>query len=158
MKAELQNKLFEKYPKIFRQKDLSMKETCMCWGIDCGDGWYALLDCLCFELQNLADNGESTYRYYPFGRFLSELFRNTKLRGRWIKKPLPQIEAIQVKEKFGTLRFYNTGYCEQSEVLIRYAEILSSCTCEVCGSTKDASLTKGFWLKTLCKNCKKEGE
>lgn len=34
MNIELQEKLFEKYPKIFRQKDLSMNETCMCWGIE----------------------------------------------------------------------------------------------------------------------------
>ena len=38
MKAELQNKLFEKYPKIFGQKDLPMTQTAMCWGIDCEIG------------------------------------------------------------------------------------------------------------------------
>lgn len=158
MTLELQNKLFKRYPKIFRQKDLSMKETCMCWGIECDDGWYTLLDCLCFELQKLTDNGESTYKYYPFGRFFSELFKNTKLRGRWIKKSLPQIEVVQVKEKYGTLRFYNRGYCEQSEALIGYAETLSAETCEVCGATRDVSLTEGSWLKTLCKVCKLKEE
>jgi hypothetical protein len=44
MKAELQQKLYEKYPKIFVQKDLPMSQTAMCWGIDCGDGWFWLLD------------------------------------------------------------------------------------------------------------------
>lgn len=158
MKAELQNKLFKRYPKIFIQKDLDMTQTAMCWGIQCGDGWYTLLDCLCFELQNLTDNGENEYKYYPFGRFISELFRNAKLRGRTITKPLPQIVTTTIKEKFGTLRFYHTGYCKQSEALIGYAETLSAETCEVCGATKDVSLTKGSWLKTLCKLCKlKEG-
>lgn len=154
MKKELQDKLFKKYPKIFIQKDLDMTKTAMCWGIQCGDGWYTLLDCLCFELQNLADNGEVTYKCYPFGEFFSELFKNTKLRGRTVNKPLPQIVATTIKEKFGTLRFYNTGYCEQSEALISYAETLSAETCEECGSTGDASLTEGVWLKTLCKRCK----
>jgi len=32
MKLELQNKLFEKYPNIFKNKDLPMNQTCMCWG------------------------------------------------------------------------------------------------------------------------------
>lgn len=158
MKAELQNKLFEKYPKIFVQKDLSMKETSMCWGIDCGDGWYTLLDCLCFELQKLTDNGEDTYNYYPFGKFFANLFRNGKLMGRWTKKSLPQIEATQIKEKFGTLRFYNSGHCKQAEVLISYAETLSAQTCEICGATKNVSLTESMCLKILCENCKiKEG-
>ena len=34
MKKELQDKLYNDFPKIFKQKDLSMKETCMCWGIE----------------------------------------------------------------------------------------------------------------------------
>jgi hypothetical protein len=51
MDRELQQKLFDKYPKIFRQKDLSMQETAMCWGIACGNGWYDLIDALCEEIQ-----------------------------------------------------------------------------------------------------------
>ena len=154
MNQDLTNKLLKRYPKIFIQHTLPCTETAMCWLFQCGDGWYTLLDCLCFELQNLADNGESTYKYYPFGRFFANLFRNPKLMGRTVNKPLPQIVATTIKEKFGTLRFYNTGYCEQSEALISYAETLSAETCEECGSTGDASLTEGVWLKTLCKRCK----
>ena len=79
MKPELQKKLYEKYPKIFRQKKLSMKETCMCWGIEAGDGWYDLIDQLCAQLQFNTD-----------------------------KNRYPQVEATQVKSKFGGLRFYYT--------------------------------------------------
>ena len=39
MNAELQNKLFENYPEIFKQKDLPATDTAMCWGICCGDGY-----------------------------------------------------------------------------------------------------------------------
>ena len=70
MKTELQNKLFDKYPKIFVQKDLE---------IDTGDGWYNILDTLCGQIQNLN---------------LLERFN---------------VEATQVKEKFGGLRFYYNG-------------------------------------------------
>ena len=85
MKVELQNKLFEKYPKIFRQKDLPMQQTCMCWGITCGDGWYNIIDTLCSEIQHhLEYNAE----------------RN---QGPTL------VEATQVKEKFGGLRFYYDG-------------------------------------------------
>ena len=72
--------LLNRYPKIFRQHTLPMTETCMCWGLDCGDGWYHLIDRLCGQLQWDIDRN-----HYP------------------------QIEATQVKEKFGTLRFYYEG-------------------------------------------------
>ena len=51
MKKEFEDKLFEKYPKIFRQKDLPKTATCMCWGIATGDGWYDLIDTLCHKIQ-----------------------------------------------------------------------------------------------------------
>ena len=56
MKAELQQKLYENYPEIFKQKDLDMTQTAMCWGIDCGDGWYTLIDELCGNIKNHVDN------------------------------------------------------------------------------------------------------
>lgn len=43
MKQELQDNLYKEFPEIFKQKNLSMKETAMCWGIECGDGWYTLI-------------------------------------------------------------------------------------------------------------------
>jgi len=56
MTEELQNKLYAKYPKIFAEKDLPMTQTCMNWGICCGDGWYWLIDQLCSSLQWRIDN------------------------------------------------------------------------------------------------------
>ena len=128
MKIELQNKLFEKYPKIFRQKDLSMQQTCMCWGIDCGDGWYWLLDRLCEYLQSMIDNNPSTW---------------------------PQIEAAQVKEKFGGLRFYYDGGHDTMAGAIMFAEDLSCYICERCGSTHNVIQTTG-WIYTLCETCMTE--
>ena len=51
MNVEKEQALFNKYPSLFGQKDKSMQETCMCWGICVGDGWYDLLDTLCNELK-----------------------------------------------------------------------------------------------------------
>tara|TARA_R110000751_G_scaffold212149_2_gene315583 strand:+ start:308 stop:793 length:486 start_codon:yes stop_codon:yes gene_type:complete len=56
MKEEQQNKLFEKYPKIFRQKDLPMQQTAMCWGITCGDGWYNIIDTLCHNIKGHSED------------------------------------------------------------------------------------------------------
>jgi len=127
MKIELQNKLFEKYPKIFRQKDLLPTQTAMCWGIEVGDGWFWLLDKLCSLIQGHID----------------------------VDKNREQLEAIQVKEKFGGLRFYCSGSDEMIEGMIRFAEHLSFEICERCGSTQAIRQTEG-WIKTLCEGCREE--
>lgn len=127
MDVKLQKKLFKKYPKIFRQKDLPMTQTCMCWGIACGEGWYSLLDVLCGLIQHRCDHKELNCH---------------------------QVEATQVKEKFGTLRFYARGGDDMTSAYIGFAEYMSGTICELCGATLGVSQTKG-WIKTLCKECKK---
>jgi len=125
-------KLLKRYPKIFRQKDLPMTETCMCWGIECGDGWLPLINALCSHLQFMTD-----------------------------KNGYPQVEAEQVKEKFGTLRFYHTFYksgnCkyEYMNGVIDFACFLSGYICERCGSVDNVTQTEG-WIKSLCKKCMEE--
>ena len=44
MNEILTQKLYKKYPHFFKQKYLPMNQTAMCWGIDCCDAWYDLLD------------------------------------------------------------------------------------------------------------------
>lgn len=39
MSPDLQQKLIDKYPKLFASKQF--------WGFECGDGWYDLIDYLC---------------------------------------------------------------------------------------------------------------
>jgi hypothetical protein len=40
MRKELDDLLCQRYPLIFSERNMSMKETCMCWGFSCGDGWF----------------------------------------------------------------------------------------------------------------------
>jgi hypothetical protein len=130
MKPELQNKLFESYPSIFRQKDLPMSQTCMCWGIDTGDGWYNILDTLCNQIQNHLEHN------------LREDQDPTAVN----------VEATQVKEKFGGLRFYYDGGDKFIEGLVWMAEAISSRTCEGCGSSGTQNNTG--WIHTLCPLCR----
>jgi len=72
----------------------------------------------------------------------------------------PNVEAVQVKEKFGGLRFYIGPVIQDKadEVYdaISEAESESFKTCEYCG-TKENVTTKGpGWIKTLCNDCRKE--
>ena len=126
MNNKLQKQLFSKYPKIFIQKDLSITESCMPWGIDTDNGWYWLIDNLCSQLQWDINKNEQ-----------------------------PQIEASQVKEKYGSLNFYTSASTEKQQAMITFAEFLSLSICEICGSTKDVTQNKEGWIYTLCNDCRK---
>ena len=53
MSPELEQKLVEKYPKLFSSKQF--------WGFECGDGWYDLLDYLCGAIKEYTyDSDELT--------------------------------------------------------------------------------------------------
>ena len=85
MNSDLDKQLCDKYPDIFKDRHGDMRETAMCWGFDCGDGWYNIIDNLCATIRN---------REY-----------NLKLN----KKEYAPVVATQDKEKYGSLRFYYTG-------------------------------------------------
>ena len=51
MRKELDEALCKKYPKIFRDRHGNMRDTAMCWGFECDDGWYNILDKACSLIQ-----------------------------------------------------------------------------------------------------------
>jgi hypothetical protein len=121
MTKELKDKLYVNYQGLFSRKDLPMSQTCMCWGIEVGDGWYNLIDELCSKLVALH----------------------------------PNIRADQVKEKYGTLRFYISSEGKVPATLMDKAydledeyETKSSTICEECGNV--GLLRGNGWLRTLC--------
>ena len=123
MKKELQDQLFNKYPKLFAQKDLPYTQTCMCWGLDVGDGWYDIIDTACSVIQNHLDQN----------------------------KEKKQVEFAQVKEKFGGLRMYADYSDDYVDGVISIAQSLSFKTCETCGAP--GKQTETGWIFTLCDNC-----
>ena len=56
---------------------------------------------------------------------------------------------IQVKEKYGGLRFYYTGGDDQLSELVEFAEGLSYKTCELCGAPGEHQYD-GWWELTRC--------
>jgi hypothetical protein len=124
MKQELDEYLCKVYPKIFKDRHGNMKETLMCWGFECGDGWFQIINQLCNNIQHHID---------------------------WKNKDsevVPQVVAMQIKEKFGTLRFYYSGGDDYINGLCAMAESMSGVTCEVCGKPGE-SRNEG-WIKVLC--------
>jgi hypothetical protein len=71
----------------------------------------------------------------------------------------PDYRVEQVKEKFGTLRYYCTPSSEDADVwcrfddLVRVAEDRSAETCERCGRPGRLCRSSMRWLKTLCRDC-----
>lgn len=63
----------------------------------------------------------------------------------------PQVEATQVKEKFGSLRFYVASATDMQWGMIEMAEAMSLRICEVCGHPGEKVDTG--WLMTRCTRC-----
>jgi hypothetical protein len=100
-----------------------MKNTAMCWGFDCGDGWFLILLALSEKLERLILARPEDER---------ENFR-----------------AVQVKEKYGTLRFYMSFTTDEMDKAIHQAELETDTTCEVCGRPGELRERKR-WFYTAC--------
>jgi hypothetical protein len=122
MTEEKAIQLFTEFPHLFAGKDLSPRENLMCFGFDCGDGWFTLIRELCQKIVAL--------------------------------DPESNCIAVQVKEKFGGLRFYVHGATDKIYDLIEEAEEKSFFVCEDCGTTEGVK-TKDWrgWILSLCPVC-----
>jgi hypothetical protein len=56
MNRELEGKLVADYPKLFRCVYSDQSENRMCFGCECLDGWYQLIDGACKELNALGED------------------------------------------------------------------------------------------------------
>ena len=132
MKQELDSLLCKKYPKMMVNRNKNMQETCMCWGFECGDGWFNILDQLMGNIQHHID------------------WKNRK------EEVVAQVTLDQVKEKFGTLRFYYSGGDDAIDGMVRMAESMSGVTCEECSAP--AQTHGPGWIRTICKPCETKRE
>jgi len=142
MKKELDDLLCSRYPKIFADRNLPMNETAMCWGFTCGDGWFNIIDKLCNNIQSHIDWSEKQRDWEV------KKGQETGQPGYPRTAHVPQVVATQVKEKFGTLRFYYNGGDDYISGLVSMAESMSAVTCEVCSSP--GTQQGGGWIRTLC--------
>ena len=100
----LTEKLYEDFPRLYRGHNKSSQDSSMCWGFECGDGWYQLLRDLSVQLSaHLAEHPETA------------------------------LEAVQVKSKFGRLCFYLNEPDTVAEQMIEAARKQAENTCEFTG-------------------------
>jgi len=181
VRQELDELLCKKYPKIFRDRFAPMTETCMCWGFECGNGWYQILDSLCGNIQSHIDWSQKNHdwdvkyntmvskamagditdleEYYKGYLNAEERMEETLEQGlKEVRPVIPQVVASQVKEKFGGLRFYYTGGDDTIDGMVRMAESWAYNTCESCGQPGELSpksTGKGItgWMHIHCQAC-----
>jgi len=91
-----QKEIFEKYPKMFGDKDKPMTETCMCWGLEVPSHWLPIIDELCDAMTSCT---------YSMG---IKDYKGTI--------EFPRVVAEQVKSKFNGLRFYYRLEYEQEDI------------------------------------------
>jgi hypothetical protein len=146
MNLHYDNYLTRKYPLLYRDRHASATSTCMVWGFSCGDGWFNIINTLSAELSYPYEHAKSRYEFMVEQNKPADTIAVAKLEMDRLLENHPL--AVQVKEKFGTLRFYADNISPDQDKYIAFAENMSARTCEVCG--KRGKLRAGGWLRTLC--------
>jgi hypothetical protein len=104
---------------------------------ECGRGWFDIVRDLSIKIEGILEKNAERYQ-------ISEGEEDCEI----------QMFAVQVKQKYGTLRFYMCCETKEIEELIREAEVMSSHTCEECGDS--GNLRGAYWFEVICDKCFKE--
>lgn len=123
--------LVRRYPALYRYPGWdNVQTTVIRFGFECDNGWARIL----WDLSRSLDRIRREYG--------------------------GDLRASQVKEKYGTLRFYYDAWGFPQEVydridaLIDAAEARSTTTCEACGRPGQLGWARdGLWYRTLCPRC-----
>jgi hypothetical protein len=68
----------------------------------------------------------------------------------WHLCQVEDVDIMQVKEKYGGLRFYIGPAPKYVQDLVNIVEARSYQICEVCGSNRASLVNIDHWLRTLC--------
>jgi hypothetical protein len=126
MNEELSNKLFDYFPRLFRNRDQSSMQR----GFECSDGWFELI--------------------YQLSRDIETVARECGLTPDSPEWP----RCRQVKEKLGSLRFVVFATGQHRAMYERISQLRldalnqSVKTCECCG--KSGELVTRHCISTLC--------
>jgi len=131
MKKDLDDKLVKAFSNLYADRNKPMTETAMCWGFQCGDGWFDIIWAASEKLEALIVKMPEKERH--------------------------NCKASTVKEKFGKLVIYLDNSTEEMDHIISDVEILSEKVCETCG--KPGMIVGHIyrdWVYATCKDCVKD--
>lgn len=147
MKNEVFENLATKYPLLFQKSKIN--------DLGVGLGWLGIIDTLCGLISSSVEQKQQSLKFY-FDLDIKDRDQDKiqKLEEEIASliKDLPTI--LQIKEKFGGLRFYVVGSNNEYNNYIRFAESMSFHTCELCGAPGEAR--NDGWTKVLCEKHHKE--
>lgn len=86
-----------------------------------------------------------------FGEIMCEEIRDELIRVNYLDK----YRVLQVKEKYGTLRWYDNGAPSDSRIhdIIMKWEHISWYVCSRCGEIREMKESTGYWVETICSTC-----
>lgn len=151
MDQELQQKLFDKYPELFSNKDKDIMSSCMAWGIECGNGWFDIISSVCWMIKQHEDNKRWQKEWAENQKQNIKDSMGISIEGG--EEEYFPVKFDQIKEKYGGLRLYFNGGDKYVEGLVSLAETMSYKICEVCGNKGEPN--KDGWISTLCDGCRK---
>lgn len=131
--------LYKKYPELFANKDKTPMQSCMCFGVECGLGWYDIISSACYQIKQHEGNEKG-------------LEKCKQKNDPSYKSEYYPVTFDQIKEKFGGLRIYFSGGDSYVEGVVSMAEEMSYKICENCGCPGKPN--KEGWIITLCEKCK----
>jgi len=134
MTPEQAKQLVDKYPRLFNQETEFPRQ----FYFECGPGWYSLIDTLCSCIQKEVDSKVNNEKFLLGKGKIESLTPDDEIQPR----------VLQIKEKFGGLRFYLSLHDETVTGMVRLAESLSYKICEDCGMP--GTPRRSGWLRTLC--------
>lgn len=126
MNETLVKQLTTSFPNLYRTAEAG-GETLPRIGFECGDGWFNII--------------------YNLSRNLEQMINDIPVKSRKC------FQVMQVKEKFGGLRFYIGSGTEAMFKLIDQAEQESLRICEICGKSGELISMQG-WYMTRCEEHK----
>ena len=126
MKQEYAEQLLRTFPQLYRAKEDASFRAPLMFGFEIYDGWFELIWGLSESLDQLAKQEGRTKEDWP--------------------------AVVQVKEKFGGLRFYAQGISSPMREFIDETEKASFRTCEDCGAPVQTYRADG-WILTRCELC-----
>ena len=165
MKKELEIQLVKKYPIIFKQYGGDIRETCMGWGVECGEGWYNILNKLCEEITKI----QTKYKFNVIADQIKEKFGGLRFYFHIENYKPHLLERIEDKiahlfykylkgKEFNIYKDYRRRAfmfpAEKIEYAIEKAEIASFRTCERCGAP--GKERGGRWRSVLCDRCERK--
>jgi hypothetical protein len=166
MNKENTIKLWEKYPIIFSGRYLSLQESLIPFGFECGDGWYDLIHDLCEEITTLIGDKDITVTAEQVKEKFGGLRFYYSIRSPETFMSIIDsvISHFMFKRKWGVYywkivdfrkKFYRTAVEKISDA-VDHAEHKSYDTCEYCG---EPGKTRGKgWVSTQCDKCWKSSK